>query len=103
MRACVKRSRGYAAVAAGTVFANVPHTAIPAEVLDDIRAMKEVYDYYEHGSATARHSALVTERVLDAIAIAGTPDEAIPRFRALIELGVDGFVLPITSPNPGLR
>jgi 5,10-methylenetetrahydromethanopterin reductase len=92
--------RSYAAVAAGTVYANVPHDVIPPDVLDDIRLMKEQYDYYEHGSATAQHRALVTDRVLDTVAVAGAPDEVAARFRALIELGVDGFVLPITSADP---
>lgn len=92
--------RSYAAVAAGTVFANVPHSVIPQDTLDDIRVMKEQYDYYEHGSASARHSALVTDKIIDAVAVAGTPEEVVSRFRAIIELGVDGFVLPITSPDP---
>lgn len=62
--------------------------------------MKERYDYYEHTSSQAAHTELITDRILDAIAIAGTPEEAVPRFRVLIDLGVDGFVLTITSPDP---
>jgi 5,10-methylenetetrahydromethanopterin reductase len=93
-------AKGYAAVAAGTVFANVPREHLPPDVWEDIRQMKERYDYYEHGSATASHAELLTDRALDAIAIAGTPEEALPRFRELISLGVDGFVLPIATPDP---
>jgi 5,10-methylenetetrahydromethanopterin reductase len=93
-------SKGYAAVAAGTVFANVPREHLPPDVWEDIRQMKERFDYYEHGSAAAPHADLLTDRVLDAIAIAGTPEEAMPRFRELISLGIDGFVLPIATPDP---
>jgi alkanesulfonate monooxygenase SsuD/methylene tetrahydromethanopterin reductase-like flavin-dependent oxidoreductase (luciferase family) len=51
-------------------------------------------------SAEARHRELVTDGILDAIAIAGTPEEALPRFRELLDLGVDGFVTPITTSDP---
>jgi len=92
--------RGYVAAAAGTVYGSVPHDSIPADLLDDLRRIKEQYDYFEHASATARHEELITDRIIDAISISGTPDEAVPRFRELVELGVDGFVLPITTSDP---
>ncbi len=94
--------RGYAGAAAGTVYGSVPHDSIPAGLVDDLRRMKERYDYYEHASATARHEELITDQIVDAISISGTPDEAIPRFRELVSLGVDGFVLPITTSDPRL-
>jgi alkanesulfonate monooxygenase SsuD/methylene tetrahydromethanopterin reductase-like flavin-dependent oxidoreductase (luciferase family) len=43
---------------------------------------------------------LITDRILDAVAIAGTPEEAVPRFRELIDLGVENFVLPIATKHP---
>lgn len=92
--------RGYVAAAAGTVYGSVPHDAIPADLLDDLRHMKERYDYFEHASATARHEELITDRIVDAISISGTPEDAVPRFRELVELGVDGFVVPITTSDP---
>ena len=91
---------GYAAAAAGTVFANVPAEDLPQDVAEEIRLMKERYDYYEHASSSAAHRELVTDRMLDAIAVAGTPEEAVERFRELVALGVDGFVLPMTGPDP---
>jgi len=57
-------AKGYAAVAAGTVFANVPREHVPPDVWEDIRQMKERYDYYEHGSAAAPHTDLLTDRAL---------------------------------------
>lgn len=43
---------------------------------------------------------MVTDRIIDAVAVAGTPDEAVPRFRELTELGIDGFVLVTTTAQP---
>jgi 5,10-methylenetetrahydromethanopterin reductase len=91
---------GYAAAAAGTVFANVTADDVPADVWDEIGRMKARYDYYEHASGTALHRELVTDRILDAIAVAGTPDYAVERFRELCELPIDGFVLPMVGPDP---
>ena len=94
-------ARGYAAVAAGTIYAAIPKEDMPEALWEDLRIMKEEYDYQQHGSMDARQAELITDRILDAVAIAGTPDEAVPRFRELIELGVENFVLPIATKNPG--
>jgi 5,10-methylenetetrahydromethanopterin reductase len=91
---------GYVAAAAGTIFRSAPAEVLEPALVEDIRAMKERYDYYEHTSSTASHAELVTDRILDAVAVAGTPEEAIPRFRELLALGVDEFVLTITGPHP---
>ncbi|MBV9007367.1 MAG: LLM class flavin-dependent oxidoreductase, partial [Solirubrobacterales bacterium] len=91
---------GYAAAAAGTIFRSAPGELLDADLRSDIRELKERYDYYEHTSSSAAHAELMTDRILDAVAIAGTPEEAIPRFRELISAGVDEFVLTITSPQP---
>lgn len=91
---------GYATAAAGTVVTSVPAEVIPADLAEDIGRMKEVYDYLEHGSQEAKHRALITDRIVDAISISGTPAEAIPRFQELIDLGVDGFVTPFATDDP---
>jgi 5,10-methylenetetrahydromethanopterin reductase len=91
---------GYVAAAAGTVFRSAPAGLLDEALRADITAMKERYDYYQHTSSAASHAGLVTDRILDAIAIAGTPEEAVPRFRELVGRGVDEFVLTITSPRP---
>lgn len=91
---------GYAAAAAGTVFSSAPAELLDRALLDDLRALKERYDYFGHTSSTAAHAEFVTDRILDSVAIAGSPGEAIHRFRELIALGVDEFVLTITSPHP---
>ncbi|HJP39437.1 MAG: LLM class flavin-dependent oxidoreductase [Gammaproteobacteria bacterium] len=93
--------KGYASVAAGTVFATVPRDYFDDQLYEELTMMKSQYDYAEHASNEARHKDLLTDRILDAVAIAGTPQEAIPRFQALVELGVDGFVWPAGMSSPG--
>jgi 5,10-methylenetetrahydromethanopterin reductase len=94
--------RGYASVAAGTIYSGIPREDIPDDLWHDLKRMKEQYDYQRHGDMHARHAGLITERILDAVAIAGTPAEAVPRFRELIDLGVENFVLPIATREPGV-
>jgi len=93
-------ARGYASVAAGTIYSAIPREDVPDDLWQDLKRMKEQYDYQQHGNMKARHAGLITERILDAVAISGTPEEAIPRFRELIDLGVDNFVLPIATNEP---
>ena len=92
--------RGYVAGAAGTAVKHVPREHIPVGLWEEIQHMRERYDYYAHMSAAAPHGELVTDTILDAISISGTPEEAIPRFRELVEAGVSGFCLPITTEDP---
>lgn len=94
-------ARGYASVAAGTVYSAIPRADVPEALWQDLQRMKAAYDYQQHGRMDAKHADLITDRILDAVAIAGTAEEAVPRFRQLIELGVEDFVLPIATENPG--
>lgn len=93
-------ARGYASVAAGTIYSAIPREDVPEELWYDLKRMKEQYDYQKHGDMKAKHAGLITDRILDAVAISGTPEEAVPRFRELIDLGVDNFVLPIATNEP---
>lgn len=92
--------KGYASVAAGTVFATVPREYFDDELYEELAYMKEHYDYAHHGSNASQHSDLITDRIFDAIAIACTPEEAVGRFQALVDLGVDGFVWPAGMDDP---
>ena len=92
--------RGYASVAAGTIFSSVPRKDMPEDLWEDLRYMKERYDYHEHGNYASRQAELITDRILDAVAVAGTPEEVAPRFQELMALGVENFVLPIVSNDP---
>ncbi|MCB1679079.1 MAG: LLM class flavin-dependent oxidoreductase [Halioglobus sp.] len=92
--------KGYASIAAGTVFATVPREYFGDELHADLARMKAAYDYAAHGSNQSAHSDLLTDRIFDAIAVACTPAEAIERFSALAQLGIDGFVWPAGMPDP---
>ena len=91
---------GYAAVAAGTTYATVPREYFDDELWADLERFKAEYDYAEHGSNEAKHKALLTDRIIDAIAVAGTPDEAVPRLQELATFGMKGFVCPVSAPEP---
>ena len=92
--------KGYASVAAGTVFATLPLEYFDDELYEDLRRFKASYDYAHHGSNVSQHSELLTDRIYDAIAIACTPEEAVKRFQALADMGINGFVWPAGMANP---
>ncbi len=91
--------KGYAAVAAGTVFKTVPREYFHDELWQELDEFKAGYDYFEHGSNQARHRDLLTDTILDAISISGTPEEAVPRFQKIIDMGVHNFVWPANMPD----
>jgi len=92
--------KGYTSVAAGTVFKTVPSEYLDEALYEDLRRMKEAYDYSHHGSNDSAHSDLLTDRIFDAIAIACTPAEAVSKFQAIVDMGVQEFVCPFGMPNP---
>jgi len=92
--------KGYASVAAGTVFKTVPREYFDDDLYDDLSRMKEAYDYAHHGSNASEHSDLLTERIFKAIAVACPPAEAIERFSTLAAMGIDGFVWPAGMDDP---
>jgi 5,10-methylenetetrahydromethanopterin reductase len=92
--------RGYASVAAGTVFKTIPRAYFDDALWEDVEKFKSGYDYIEHGSNRSRQAELMTDRILDAIAVAGTPAEAVTRFRELAKMGMNGFVCPVGMDDP---
>lgn len=91
--------KGYAAVAAGTVFKTVPREYFSDELWQELDEFKARYDYFEHGSNQARHRELLTDTILDAISISGTAEEAVPRFQEIVDMGVRNFVWPANMPD----
>jgi len=92
--------RSYASVAAGTVYTTVPREYFDDELWDELDYFKSHYDYSKHGSNDSSHKNLLTERIIDAVAVAGTPAEAIERFQVLADKGLNGFVCPAAMPDP---
>jgi 5,10-methylenetetrahydromethanopterin reductase len=93
-------ARGYAAAAAGTVYSAVPHEEMPDGLYEDLKRMKEQYDYFQHAGSGAKHTEYITDLILDSIGVAGTPDDAVPRLRELFASGADGVVLTVVTPDP---
>ena len=93
-------ARGYSSVAANTVYTAVPKEDIPEDLYRELQHLREQYDYQQHASMDSRQAELVTDRILDAVSIAGTPEEAVSRFQDIVDLGVKNFVLPIATKNP---
>jgi len=64
---------------------------------DEIRLSAESYDYAEHLSTRARHSAVVSDELTRALAIVGTAEECAERMRALQATGIDSFIIPLAG------
>lgn len=90
----------YASIAAGTVYASIPRDYFDDELWQELSYFKSHYDYTKHGSNDSIHKDLLSARIVDAVAIAGTPAEAIERFQQLSAKGLNGFVCPAAMPDP---
>lgn len=87
--------KAYAGIAANTIARTVPAGALPEGVAEDLRRLRDAYDYAQHGDTMASHQELITDSVLDAVAISGTVDEALARMRPIVDLGVHRFIIPL--------
>ncbi len=92
--------RSYASIAAGTVYKTVPREYFDDELWEELTYFKSHYDYTRHGSNDSSHKDLLTERIIDAVAVAGTPAEAVERLQVLSDKGLNGFVCPAAMPDP---
>lgn len=77
---------------------------LPVRLSDEdetaIRRVREAYDAYEHATAASRHRTLVTDRLVDLMALAGTPDDIGAQVARLA--GVPGLTRVIAFPQaPG--
>jgi len=72
--------------ARGRVASAVRHP-LPVRLSDEdeaaIRTIREAYDAYEHATAGSRHRTLVPDRLVDLMALAGTPDGVAAQARRL--------------------
>lgn len=95
-----KEIEGYASVAANTVYRTVPREYFDDQLYDELARLMSEYNYAEHASNKSRHKEFLTDRILDAIGVACAPDEAVERFQALVDLGIEGFVWPANMADP---
>src|SRR5256886_16050945 len=76
------------------------YRAFPASLLpfrEEIIASAESYDYAEHLSTHATHSDTVSDELVRALAIVGTPDEWAARLRRLTAAGLDPWIVPLAG------
>ena len=64
---------------------------------EEIQRSAESYDYSEHLSTSAGHSAAVSDDLARALAIVGSPDECAARLRELRAAGVDALIFPLAG------
>lgn len=96
--------RAYAAVAANTLARTIPREIV-ADLAADLDRLRDGYDYGAHGYLDARHRDLLTDALIDSVAVVGDPQEAGERLAQLATLGIDRFVVPVNvqDKHRGLR
>ena len=75
----------------------LPQSLVP--FTDEIARSAETYDYAEHLSTRAEHSAAVSDQLVRVLGVVGTNDECAERLRALRSAGVDRFIFPLAGRN----
>jgi 5,10-methylenetetrahydromethanopterin reductase len=68
-----------------------------ARFSDAIARSAQSYDYAEHLSTTASHSSAVSDELVRALAVVGSPEECTARLRELQAVGVDAFIFPLAG------
>src|SRR5713101_7411492 len=66
---------------------------------DEIQRSADSYDYADHLSTRAGHSAAVSDELARALAVVGSPEESVARLRELLSTGVDALMFPLTGRN----
>lgn len=79
---------------------------LPVRLADEdeaaIRRVREAYDAYQHATAGSTHRTLVSDRLVDLMALAGTPDEVraqVERLRAVS--GLSRVIVFPQAPDAG--
>jgi 5,10-methylenetetrahydromethanopterin reductase len=80
-----------------THYKELPASLVPFQ--DEIARSADSYDYAEHLSTRAGHSAAVSDELTRALAAVGTSDECAARLRELRSAGIDTLMFPLTGRN----
>jgi len=76
------------------------HRSLPAS-LEPFRAeiarSAETYDYSEHLSTHAGHTAAVSDELVRALGVVGSPEECKTRLAELRDCGIDTFIFPLAG------
>ena len=63
----------------------------------ELQRSAESYNYSEHLSMSAEHSEAVSDDLVRALGVVGTPEECAARLRQLRDAGVDSFIFPLSG------
>ena len=75
---------------------------LPEEDEAAIRRVRDAYDAYEHATAGSQHRTLVPDRLIDLMALAGTPDDVAEHVRALQDVqGLSRIIVFPQAPDAG--
>jgi len=67
-----------------------------------IERLRQEYDAFQHATAAARHRELVPDRLVDLMALAGTPDEVREQVRRVMTVPEIGRIILLPQvPGPG--
>jgi 5,10-methylenetetrahydromethanopterin reductase len=80
-----------------THYKELPQSLLPFR--DEIMSSADSYDYAQHLSTRASHSAAVSDDLTRALAVVGTPDECAARLGELRSADVDTLMFPLTGRN----
>lgn len=76
------------------------HKSLPESVerfREEIARSAEAYDFAEHLSTHAEHSAAISDELVRTLAVVGTAEECAVRLRELRAVGVDTFIFPLVG------
>ncbi len=75
---------------------------LPPEDQAAVRRLREGYDAFQHATAASAHRRLVPERLIDLLALAGTPEEVRDQVRRVMEVpGVSRIIILPQVPGEG--
>lgn len=98
--------KGFAAAIAGAALAAVPREAVPERLWQDMQRLNEssaaarAQQSYVEWLESPAYRELITDTIVDAFSVAGTPSEVIGRLEELAALGVSGTVVPLITGEP---
>jgi 5,10-methylenetetrahydromethanopterin reductase len=77
---------------------------LPPEDQAAIARLRESYDAFQHATADSRHRALVSDRLVDLMALAGTPEEVRQQVARVTSVaGVDRIAILPQVPGQGFQ
>ena len=68
---------------------------LPQALLDDFEKIWDVWDEYEHEEYSAAHSQVISDQVVDSLAIVGTPEQCGEAIAAALDAGYDGVSMTV--------